>query len=66
MRSKPTTVRQDVRRILIFVSDILKDTKKGQEWMRQARREWKGRNAIEMIQSGKMNQVMVYIHARYF
>jgi hypothetical protein len=61
-----TLIKNDVRRILILVSDCLRSAEKGQEWMKAARIEWKGRNAIEMIQSGKLSQVMMYIYARFF
>ena len=57
---------ESIKRILQFVSDLLHSPQKGQEWMKAARIEWKGRNAIEMIQSGKLSQVMMYIYARFF
>ncbi len=62
----PLNHEERVKRILQFVSDLLYSPQKGQDWMRQARSEWKGRNAIEMIQSDKLDQVMFYIYARFF
>jgi hypothetical protein len=64
--SNKESSQEAIKRILRFVSDLLHSPQKGQAWMKEARREWKGRNAIEMIQSNKLDQVMLYIHARFF
>lgn len=56
----------EIKRISIFVSDLLHSSDLGEQWMKQHRSNWKGRNAIEMIKSGKMSEVIIFIHARFF
>lgn len=62
---KPTTnVEKDVRRILIFVSDLLDNPKLGQKWMLEPR--FGDKNAIEMINEGNLGEVMLEIHKEFF
>jgi len=58
---KPT-IQSDVRRITIFISDILGSPSKGQAWMKRPRPEWKFKNAIEMISDDQLDSVMLMIH----
>lgn len=59
-----TESEEDVRRILIFVTDLLKDRELGLTWMKTPR--FKGKNAIEMINEGKIGDVLMYIHKTLF
>lgn len=56
---------KDIRRITIFVSDLLHSPSKGQEWMKTPRFK-ENKNAIEMIQEGNLGIVMQRIVSDFF
>ena len=53
-------IEADVRRITIFISDILGKPSLGQKWMLEPR--FGDKNAIEMIHDGNLGDVMLCIH----
>jgi hypothetical protein len=59
-----TEIAEDVRRILIFVSDLLGGPFEGQEWMKTPK--CGGKSPIEMIHDGNLGDVMVQIHQEFF
>lgn len=59
-----TQNKQDVRRILIFVTTLLKSRELAIAWMKKPR--FHGKNAIEMINDGNLGEVMIRIHNTLF
>ena len=55
----------DVKRYKVFVADILEDTDKADQWMKQKRKEFKNRNAIQTILDDDADLVMLYIHKHF-
>ncbi len=57
-------IESDVRRITIFVSDLLGRPSLGQQWMKDAR--FGEKSAVEMIHDGNLGDVMMRIHHEFF
>lgn len=60
-----TEIEEDIRRITVFVSDLLGKPSLGQQWMKDGRFE-KDKSAIEMIHEGNLGDVMIRIHDEFF
>lgn len=63
---KRSNTATEIELITRFVFEIYKDSEKTEHFMKEYRKEWKGKNAIEMINSGNKGLVMIYIHSRFF
>lgn len=66
MKRLKYTTQEQTRRILRFVYDLIGCHKKALSWMKKPRDEWRGYNAIEMIEAKKLHLVMKYIEKTLF
>lgn len=66
VQKMPTDIQTQIERINTFVHHMIDDKSKAKEWMEFPRREFGNKNAIEMIQSGKLGEVMLYIDRFFF
>lgn len=58
-------MNEDVRRYKQFLLDIMHDREKVEKWMKEKRKEFKGRNAIQTILDDDADIVMLYIHEHF-